>query len=247
MRTNIQLPSFHGFYESIWSSLADDFIDYDSKERGITKVDDWRCKWDEFQMEVVKQYTDMYIDLVNSELELNIRKMAEPELDSPRYYNYRTDRIYVDIHFQAIRKVRALMRKHESEMRKLIHDHHTSRDGFISFMSNDFDEWISEYLVYGGEDFGLYLSFAIYYLLGLEHGWDIDVEFYDWICGNVVAEWYPDSEAAKDEYEKVLLVEDAYGFGSYKDEEWGNMSVEECRLKIEGKQFDAKYQLSFNF
>lgn len=247
MRTNIQLPSFHGFYESIWSNLADDSMQRDIEERGITKGEDWSCNYREFEMAVVERYTDMYLDVVNSELDFGVIKKGKPELDSPRYYNYRTDRIYVDVEFRAVRKLRVLMKKWEKELRKLIRDHHTSRDGFISFMSNDFDEWVSEYLVYGHEDFGLYLSFALYYLVGLEHGWDLDIEFYDWICGDVVAEWYPDSDEAKEEYEKVLLVEEYYGFGSYSDEKWGNMSVEECRLKLEQEDFDRKYQGRLEF
>lgn len=247
MRTNIQLPSFHGFYESIWSSLADDSMQRDIEERGITKGDDWSCKFREFEMAVVERYTDMYLDLVNSALGLNIEKLAEPELDSPRYYNFRTDRIYVDVDFSEIEKLRGLMRKWEKELPKIIHDNHTSRDGFISFMSNDFDEWIGEYLDYEQGDFGLYLSFALYYLVGLEHGWDLDYEFYEWICGDVIAEWYPDSDEAKEEYEKVMLVEEYHGFGSYSDEKWGNMSVEECRLKLEQEDFDRKYQGKLEF
>ena len=39
-------------------------------------------------------------------------------------------------------------------------------------MSNDYDEGLAEYLDYEHEEFGLYLSFALYYLVGLEHGWD---------------------------------------------------------------------------
>ena len=247
MRTNIQLPSFHGFYDSIWSQMADDNLEYDLRERGIKHIDDWSCKWREFEMEVVKEYTDMYLDLVNRELGLNVKKLAEPELDSPRYYNYRTDRIYVDVDFSEIEKLSELMRKWEKELPKIIHDHHTSYDGFISFMSNDYDEWLGEYLDYEHEEFGLYLSFALYYLVGLEHGWDLDEEFYEWICGDVIAEWYPDSDEAKAEYEKVLLVEDVYGFGSYSDEKWGEMSVEECRLKLEQEEFDRKYQMKLNF
>lgn len=247
MKTNIQLPSFHGFYGSIWSSLADDYMERDINERGITKGDDWSCKFHEFEMEVAERYAEMYLDVVNSELDLGITQIGEPELVSPRYYNFTTDRIFVDVDFNAIEKLRVLMRKWEKEMRELIHDHHTSRDGFVSFMSNDFDEWLSEYLVYENEKFDLYLSYALYYLVGLEHGWDLDYEFYDWICGDVVAEWYPDSDEAKEEYEKVLLVEGYYGFGSYSDDKWGSMSVEECRLKLEQEEFDRKYQGRLEF
>ena len=83
--------------------------------------------------------------------------------------------------------------------------------------------------------------------MGLEHGWDLDEEFYEWIAGNVFAEWYPYTDEAKEEYEKVLLVEDAFGFGSYSDEKWGQMSVEDCRTKVEQVKFDRKYQLKINF
>lgn len=244
MKVNISLPSFHGFYNSMWSEMANDSLRWEIEERGITKGDNWSCEWSDFQKNVADEYAESYLREVNCYLGLNVKKIGEAIVDSPKYYNYRTDRIYIDVKFSGIKKVYALMRKWENELRDIIRKNHTSCSGFISLMSNDFDEWISECLKYKYEDFGLYLSYVLYYLTGLErNSFEFDADFIDWICGNVSAEWYPNSEDAKEEYEKVLAVEDAYGFGTYNDARWGEMSVEGCRVKCEQHKFDEKYQL----
>lgn len=247
MKVEISIPCFSGFYESIWSYNMQDSLDREIEERGITMGDDWSCKKSEYENAVARKFAQMYVDVLNSDLDLGMKICDEPFVDSPKYYNYRTDRIYVVVEFSAIRKLRVLMSIWENELRKIIHENHTSHSGFVSFMSNNFDEWVKIALKYDYEEFGLYLSYALHYVIGLQHGWDLDNEFYDWICGDVSAEWYPDSEAAKEELEKVEIVEDAFGFGSYDSSKWGEMSVEECRLDCERRVFDAKYQLTFNF
>ena len=248
MRTNIQLPGFNGFYESIWSELMDRELEWDKEERGITQLDGWRCKVCEFEESVAKEYTEMYLDLVNSELGFSVKQIGPAEIDSPKYYNYRTDRIYVDVEFHDLKKLWAEMKAHKDVLVKVIHDNHTSRDGFISFMSNDFDEWLKEYLHYGHEDFGLYLSFALFYVLKIHYPVaNLDWEFYETISDNVYAEWYPDTEEAKEEYEKVLIVEEYLGYGAYDSDKYGQVSVDDLRLKMEQDEFDRKYQGKFEF
>jgi hypothetical protein len=149
----------------------------------------------------------------------------------------------VDVEFTGIIQLRRKMWEHEDELRKIIKEHHTSYDGFISFMSNDFDEWLDEYLKYGNKDFGLYLSYALYYLVWLETGKeDLDARFYEWICGDVFAEWYPNSEESKAELEKVEAVESVFGWGAYDSEKWENVDVEEVKRQMEQIKFDRKYQ-----
>lgn len=253
MKVNIQLPSFHGFYDSIWSNVVYDNFYEDARERGITKVDEWSCDCAKYEKEVVDMYVDEYLELVNLYLDLNIEKCGEPEIVSPKYYNFETDRIFVDVSFSAMRKLRVLMRKWEKEMRETIKENHTSCDGFISFMSNDFDEWISEELKYDNDRFGLYLSYALCYLLRLElqswhRGAEIEDEIFDKIYGNVYPEWYPDSDEAKEELEKIELVEKyCGGYGSYNAEKYEKIPLEDLKRKLEEAEFDRKYQLKINF
>ena len=253
MKVNIQLPSFHGFYDSIWTTIVESDFEEDARERGITRADEWECDWRKYEKEIVELYTDKYIEMLNMYLDLNVEQKGEPELDSPKYYNFRTDRIYVDINFSAIKKLRTLMQKWEKEMRKTIKENHTSYDGFISFMSNDFDEWIFEYLKYDNEHFGLYLSYALCYLLRLElQSWhrnaEIEDEIFDAIYGNVYAEWHPYSEEAKEELKKIELVEEyCGGYGSYNAEKYEKIPLEDLKRKLEEDEFDRKYQLKIEF
>jgi hypothetical protein len=60
-------------------------------------------------------------------------------MDSPRFYNFETDRIYAK---NTKKQVRAL-RKHvaDNNLQKVIEDRFTSRSGFISYYDNDLKAW----------------------------------------------------------------------------------------------------------
>ena len=62
---------------------------------------------------------------------------------SPRYYNFDHDRLYADIeladNWQS--KMRHFMTENYDWLKDRIYEDWTSYDGFMSFMSNDIDEW----------------------------------------------------------------------------------------------------------
>ncbi len=61
------------------------------------------------------------------------------DLVSPREYNFTTDRIFCEIAIHEVRRIRTLT--DEKQLRDAIRRRFTSRDGFISFYSNDIEEW----------------------------------------------------------------------------------------------------------
>jgi hypothetical protein len=86
----------------------------------------------------------------------------------------------------------ALSEPHKERIAKYIHDNHTSYDGFISFMDNDYTEWLED-LKDPNNDF--YLDCFIAYLLDIymrkadnmldrqcEHTNYIDGYIFDMLC-----------------------------------------------------------------
>lgn len=66
-------------------------------------------------------------------------------MDSPREYNFTTDRVYANIPLVVMR---LFMRQSKAEkhatLSSVLADRHTSRDGFASFYSNRLPEWLAK-------------------------------------------------------------------------------------------------------
>lgn len=66
-------------------------------------------------------------------------------LDSPREYNFTNDEIIVDATFPKPIQIWRKIVEHKAAIEKYIKERFTSRDGFISFVSNDINEWREDY------------------------------------------------------------------------------------------------------
>ena len=236
---NIQLPSFGGFYDSIWydsDNLCSE-LDYfeDNLEYGmhLDHIGDWGVSA-QYEQDVCKAYTE-YMQDQYRKLGIDITLKYEC-MTSPREYNFTTDKIYADMTWDGRKnlegKLIVLMEKHKEQLSRIISRNHSSRDGFISFMDNTYDEWYERIAGMREEsgDIDLYVGHLLAYLVMCENGWehlyDLDEDaHYD------VAEWRgidmymylePQSDEAKEEYEKYLA-------------------------KVEYKHMLERDQLSFNF
>ena len=244
MKVQMTIPGFSGFYESIWSSCLDDETDMLYQD-GFKYADRWH--YSEKGMDgFADDYAVEYLGLVNQTLGLHLSKLDKAWMCSPREYNFTTDKIWfnAEISESDLDKVVALMKEHREELRKVIKEHHSSYDGFISFMSNDVDEWIDRRLDICDE-LGLYLSYAVHYLLGCLGVGEYDEEFYDWSgyeWANQVMEYEPE---LIEENEKYRLVMDAYG--EFDGEKWDGVDVRECERICRQHIFDKEHQLSFDF
>ena len=147
---NILIP-FVGFYESIASDKVEGIIFQDFIfERGIkeNKETGWLDKPDDMTDEEQTEFWDVYypskveevrkgvitdyIEHFNSELGINA---VFESLSSPQYYNYTTDRLFVDVPEEELIKLyNGINKKILAEM---IHERHTSIPGFTSYYEND--------------------------------------------------------------------------------------------------------------
>ena len=218
---NIQLPSFGGFYDSIWYDSENEYWEMKNMEDNLEvpfdfqHLDDWGTSARYYE-DVCKAYTE-YMNEQYRKLGLDITLKYEC-MTSPREYNFTTDKIYADMSWDGRKnlegKLIALMEKHKEQLSRIISRNHSSRDGFISFMDDTYDELYGRIAGMREEsgDIDLYVGYLLAYLVMCENGWehlyDLDEDaHYD------VAEWRgidmynylePQTDEAKEEYDKYL-------------------------------------------
>ena len=113
--------NFGGFYNSIHSDIID------------TYVEDMEYNWENVDyISTYKEYSKSYIKVLNNILDTNIIFKA---LNSPKFYNYSTDTINVEISKKDILKLFKYIKDEDlkQEVFNIIKEASTSRDGYIAF------------------------------------------------------------------------------------------------------------------
>jgi len=132
----IKIP-FQGFYYSIHSDLIDwtteNYLDEDRySEDQLIEF----CGEFSYSKKTLDDYCKMYCKNLSKAIKINF---TFESLDSPRFYNYSTDRIFANIDESEIIKMLSFIDK--KEFSKLCKKRLTSRDGFISHYDPDFRNW----------------------------------------------------------------------------------------------------------
>lgn len=206
----IFLPSFQGFYESIWTPDWE-MISIDHEERGITLTDDWAIR-PEYYTDLAREYTSYLQEVYRNELGVDIT-LEFVELVRPREYNFTTDKIYCNLYCDNVKKfterINTLIAENYDAVGEYIKENHSSHDGFISFMSADVNDWLDEWLEDERE-----LSYLLYYLVKIlrnERGEleSLDSELCYPIHESVDSFYYayPATDKAKEELKAVELRE----------------------------------------
>ena len=151
----IELPFFAGFYESpIYNSdtLYYEFHDADNMEyyrsifedENITE-DDLDIDFNAFKNAVSKSFCDVFY--TSNACPSFIENVEFDELKSPMYYNFETDRVYANVTFDDNwrENIKDFMKENKTWLVKKIYDDWSDRDGFWSFLSNDYDDWFNEF------------------------------------------------------------------------------------------------------
>ena len=119
---------FGGFYESIHTEYIDKHIE------------DLNINWEYVDYKkTYENYAKCFVDYINFSLN---QKLMYIELDSPKYYNFRNDKIIVSIN--EIDKYNLIQQyRNDSEFVEWVNEASSSRDGFTSFCSG-IDNLINE-------------------------------------------------------------------------------------------------------
>ena len=182
---DVELPFFEGFYYSSYDSLADwaleDELNYYTKEchKDIT-IDDLEFDFKSFSHDIVEIFTDIFKDNVPSWVE----KVENPELDSPKFYNFRTDKIYATVTLKDDwrEQIAEFVKTNFDWLEKRIKQDWTSRSGFDSWIHNDIGTFVEN--VYEAEP--RYISIIMQYAMELENK---DADMYEWMTERTIEEF----------------------------------------------------------
>ena len=142
----IELPLFTGFYNSIHSgtieSLEEQYMEYNDIADYDTLLEEYTIDYKTIYKEYAKDYVDWFFSEFGEEILkatwINITKFIK--IISPKYYNYSTDTIDVEIECDK-EKLMAFIEWEWEDFIKYIKGSNTSSDWFIPFITNDIKEY----------------------------------------------------------------------------------------------------------
>lgn len=122
----IALP-FVGFYGSVISDALDNIVEnYDEYADHTSRT------WSAIYKQVAKNYADRYNELFLEETGIDL-KIEFVELWSPQFYNFETDRIYVNVDINALKQV--IQQLNLWEIREELREQYKPTSGFSPFPS----------------------------------------------------------------------------------------------------------------
>mgnify|MGYP001343439304 CR=1 FL=1 len=132
---------FSGFYNSLHDSEIDWTISQMFSDRatgnetnpGLESALFRNCDFRKVHTSYAADYCENFAE------EFKLPSLKFESLDSPREYNFTTDRIFANIELSDLRE--ALRRVDKSELANLAREKFTSRSGFMSFYNPDVNTW----------------------------------------------------------------------------------------------------------
>ena len=163
-----RLAGFEGFYCSIWS--PDDDIYYYGLENGFEEDEDFTFDYKGYYKAICEEYTEVWEGWMQQYIHEDI-KLDFIQVWQPRFYNYNNDACVVRIKLthQAKKAIIEKAKNHRDKIAGWIRENHTSRSGFISFLSNDIDDW-GGWVLFNTEAShqANYLAYMLYYIVKAE-------------------------------------------------------------------------------
>ena len=162
------LASFEGFYCSIWSP-DDDIYSY-SVENDAEEDEDFTVDYKGYQNAVCEKYTEVWEGWMQQYIHEDI-KLDFLQVWQPRFYNYVNDACEVRISLtrQAKKAIIEKIINHRDKIAGWIRDNHSNADGFLTFWSNDIDDW-GGWVLFNTNAYhqASYLAYMLYYIVKAE-------------------------------------------------------------------------------
>ena len=163
-----RLAGFEGFYCSIWS--PDDDIYYYGLENGFEEDKDFTFDYKGYYKAICEEYTEVWEGWMQQYIHEDI-KLEFLQVWQPRFYNYVNDACEVRISLtrQAKKAIIEKIINHRDKIAGWIRENHSNTDGFLTFWSNDIDDW-GGWVLFNTEAYhqASYLAYMLYYIVKAE-------------------------------------------------------------------------------
>nr|DAZ56936.1 MAG TPA: hypothetical protein [Caudoviricetes sp.] len=163
-----RLAGFEGFYCSIWSP-DDDVYNY-SVEECAEEDKDFTFDYKGYYKAICEKYTEVWEEWMQEYIHEDI-KLDFLQVWQPRFYNYENDacEVRISLTHQAKKAIIEKAINHRDKIAGWIKKNHTSSSGFISFLSNDIDDWEAGVLFNTDAYYQAnYLAYMLYYIVKAE-------------------------------------------------------------------------------
>ncbi len=194
MNIETYLPVFPGFYNTFFEPDETSEIEYINEQRmekNLPEIGYDDCEWnyEEYNQEISKSAVNA-IEAKLNEIGISIKILFQA-LHSPREYNFYSDTINVEMKITkiGINDMRKYINNNKRAFSDYLKVRYTSRSGFISSYSNDYDVWMGEYFR-DLENHGHYLGAILDFILANEEYSDYNLYEDCEGAGSVYAENY---------------------------------------------------------
>ena len=141
IQLEINFPLFEGFYNS-YLDLSENIEVGEGESYSMTEEQFEKIDWNKTNENVSKFYLDYFKDELSDFFnEIGIINLDFVKVDSPKYYNYSTDKLVCNIEIDKNVFVHELRKYNFEVWEQFLKDNFTSYDGFISFYPNNPNEW----------------------------------------------------------------------------------------------------------
>lgn len=221
MTLELEALGFTGFYQGIWCQGENEYRETRELKYGryediedLQLLDDWGFDPD-YRSMVAELYAKTYIDHINKTLDINLKFVGQ-WVRSPKYYNFETDEIYCKVEIEDLKALVIRLRQlcndpHcKDDVITTIKQNHTSFSGFISYMSNKFEDWM-EFISDPQDD--RYISCLIGYLADIISPGSLqalNTTIYQCAIEQGFQNVGPQTDDSKDEWALYLKYQDLY-------------------------------------
>ena len=136
---------FEGFYESnLFNSDTLYYLTENDRGEYLKENESYDIgDWESFKRDVAESAVYELLNILpNNEI---IQDMKLKDVYSPKYYNYETDSLIIDVKLN-LRKLKTFCFKtYRNEFNQYLKNNFTSYDGFISFIANNIQSFTDDY------------------------------------------------------------------------------------------------------
>jgi hypothetical protein len=138
MKIETHCPLFPGFYNTIFEpSEENEIYSYNQDNGTDLSYDDFEWDYDDYRERVASTFVECF---ERNFQDIMLADITYQNISSPAYYNFSNDSINIEVDFDFDRFMQ-IVNENKENISQYILENYTSRDGFMSFHSNNVDVW----------------------------------------------------------------------------------------------------------